>query len=443
MASTTRSCWFPSAGPRDRRTSCPSWRTSPAAGPCRASGWPRWPATTTGSAGSARSSQQCRDLLAAIEKDFAVSGLDLPLYWGNRNWHPYLADTVAAMAADGVRHALAFVTSAYGSYSSCRQYLDDIEAARARAGRDAPRIDKIRHFFNHPGFIGPFAESTRAAIESLPAAGRPVRTWCSRRTACRSRWRRPAGRPVACTRLSCAEAARLVAGQVAAADGRDRPWRLVYQSRSGAPSIAVARPGRVRPPGRPCPATGRRAPSSSRSASSPTTWRSSSTSTSRPRRRASGSASRWRGPRLRAPHPRFVAMITELVRERSVKRPAAGGAAAWRPARSAPAPGPDIARTHAAALTRLGAAARRPGATARDRHPPGPARPGLCRPPRTQAGMLHARRPPGGAGRPEVAGTKSSPTDVVTEMDRAAEALITRAAAGTRPGDAIPRRGGR
>ncbi len=78
--------------------------------------------------------QQCRDLLTAIGKDFAAAGLDLPLYWGNRNWHPYLTGTVAQMAADGVRHAIAFVTSAYGSFSGCRQYLDDIEAARAQAG---------------------------------------------------------------------------------------------------------------------------------------------------------------------------------------------------------------------------------------------------------------------------------------------------------------------
>ena len=117
--------------------------------------------------------QQCRDLLAAIDKDFAASGLSLPLYWGNRNWDPYLADTVAEMAAHGIRRAIAFVTSAYGSYSSCRQYLDDIENARAQVGAAAPRIDKIRHFFNHPGFIGPFTESTLAAIESLPPGARP------------------------------------------------------------------------------------------------------------------------------------------------------------------------------------------------------------------------------------------------------------------------------
>src|SRR6202451_2572865 len=113
--------------------------------------------------------QQCRDLLAAVRADFAASGLALPLYWGNRNWTPYLADTVQAMAQDGVRRAVAFVTSAYSSYSSCRQHLDDIEQARAAVGPGAPQIDKIRRFFNHPGFIEPFAANADAALATLPA----------------------------------------------------------------------------------------------------------------------------------------------------------------------------------------------------------------------------------------------------------------------------------
>ena len=118
--------------------------------------------------------QQCRDLLAAIRADFAASGLSLPVYWGNRNWTPYLTDTVRAMADDGVRRAVALVTSAYSSYSSCRQYLDDIERARAAVGPDAPRIDKIRRFFNHPGFIEPFAEehARRAGHAPRRPAGR-------------------------------------------------------------------------------------------------------------------------------------------------------------------------------------------------------------------------------------------------------------------------------
>ncbi|MCW6006924.1 ferrochelatase, partial [Micromonospora sp. CPCC 205371] len=108
--------------------------------------------------------QQCRDLLAALQ-----AGSDKPVYWGNRNWHPMLADTVAQMRHDGVRHALAFVTSAYGGYSSCRQYLEDIAAARAAVGPDAPVIEKLRHFHDHPGFVEPHADAVRAARATLPA----------------------------------------------------------------------------------------------------------------------------------------------------------------------------------------------------------------------------------------------------------------------------------
>ncbi len=180
--------------------------------------------------------QQCRDLLAAIEKDFAASGLSLPLYWGNRNWDPLLGDTVAAMAADGVRHALAFVTSAYGSYSGCRQYLEDIERARTGAGAGAPRIDKIRHYFNHPGFIEPLADGTLAAIERLPEDVRTgahlVFTAHSIPEAMAAASGPPGDRPPPgryVTQLT--EAARLVAERVGG-----HPWRLVYQSRSGPPA---------------------------------------------------------------------------------------------------------------------------------------------------------------------------------------------------------------
>jgi protoporphyrin/coproporphyrin ferrochelatase len=178
--------------------------------------------------------QQCRDLLAAIGKDFATAGLDLPLYWGNRNWEPYLTPTVAEMAAAGVRHALAFVTSAYGSYSSCRQYLDDIAAARSQAGPGAPRIDKLRHFYNHPGFIEPFADATARAIGSLPPAARDrvplVFTAHSIPEAMAAASGPPPGGRYPAQLMA---AARLVAGRV---DGGRHPWRLVYQSRSGPPS---------------------------------------------------------------------------------------------------------------------------------------------------------------------------------------------------------------
>jgi protoporphyrin/coproporphyrin ferrochelatase len=106
---------------------------------------------------------QCRDLIAALGKE-----IDLPIYWGNRNWAPYLSEVVATMRDDGVEHAIAFVTSPYGSYSSCRQYLDDIDRARATAGAGAPVIDKIRHYHDHPGYIEAHADGVRAALAQLP-----------------------------------------------------------------------------------------------------------------------------------------------------------------------------------------------------------------------------------------------------------------------------------
>jgi protoporphyrin/coproporphyrin ferrochelatase len=179
--------------------------------------------------------QQCRDLLAAVRADFAANGLSLPLYWGNRNWAPYLADPVQAMADAGVRRAVAFVTSAYSSYSSCRQYLDDIEQARAAVGPAAPRIDKIRHFFNHPGFIEPFAGNVRAALATLPAELRDdahlVFTAHSVPLAMAEASGPPGdgGRYVA----ELTEAARLIAERTGAGA---HPTSLVYQSRSGPPS---------------------------------------------------------------------------------------------------------------------------------------------------------------------------------------------------------------
>jgi ferrochelatase len=141
------------------------------------------------------------------------------------------------MAANGVRRAIAFVTSAYGSYSSCRQYLDDIEIARRQVGPGAPRIDKIRHFFNHPGFIGPFTESTLAAIGSLPPGTRPDAPLVFTAHSVPESMAAGSGPAGGLYPAQLAEAARLVAARVAAADGRERSWRLVYQSRSGPPSV--------------------------------------------------------------------------------------------------------------------------------------------------------------------------------------------------------------
>jgi protoporphyrin/coproporphyrin ferrochelatase len=196
---------------------------------------------------------QCRALLAAVDADFAARGVGLPLYWGNRNWQPYLTETVARMAAAGVRRAVAFVTSAYSSYSACRQYRDDIERARAEVGKGAPVIDKIRPYFNHPGFIDPFADATRTALASLPpgvrGAARLVFTAHSvpdamaaisgSPSAGTARPGQPGGRYAA----ELSEAARLVTGKVfadhaqRAAGGGAPSFDLVYQSRSGPPRV--------------------------------------------------------------------------------------------------------------------------------------------------------------------------------------------------------------
>jgi protoporphyrin/coproporphyrin ferrochelatase len=111
---------------------------------------------------------QNRALIAALEAEFAQHGLKMPVYWGNRNWNPFLADTIRQMAADGIQRALAFVTSAFSSYSGCRQYRENIAAAQAEVGERAPQIDKLRMFYNHPGFVGPMADRVREAMSKIP-----------------------------------------------------------------------------------------------------------------------------------------------------------------------------------------------------------------------------------------------------------------------------------
>src|SRR5919206_280478 len=108
--------------------------------------------------------EQNRRLISALERELKERGPRLPVYWGNRNWHPLLADTLRRMRDDGIKNALAFVTSAYSSYSGCRQYREDIERAREAVGEGAPRVEKLRAFYNHPGFVGPNIENLRAAV---------------------------------------------------------------------------------------------------------------------------------------------------------------------------------------------------------------------------------------------------------------------------------------
>lgn len=165
---------------------------------------------------------QNRALLAALRASLDEAGpRGLPLYWGNRNWAPYLADTVRDMARDGVRRALAFVTSAFSSYSGCRQYLEDIERARAEVGPGAPEVEKLRPFYNHPRFIAAAADHVRGGLETAGAPARLVFTAHSIPTAMAS----------ACDyEPQLREACLLVARAV----GHDA-WDLVYQSRSGPP----------------------------------------------------------------------------------------------------------------------------------------------------------------------------------------------------------------
>src|SRR5579883_1451205 len=115
---------------------------------------------------------QNRELIAALEAELVRHGPRLPVYWGNRNWHPLLTDTLRVMKKDGVRRALAFATSAYSSYSGCRQYLEDIAHARAEMGDDAPEIDKLRTFHNHPGFIAAMAARISGALAEMPSERR-------------------------------------------------------------------------------------------------------------------------------------------------------------------------------------------------------------------------------------------------------------------------------
>jgi protoporphyrin/coproporphyrin ferrochelatase len=116
--------------------------------------------------------QQTRDLIAALEIELAEHGPKLPVYWGNRNWHPMLADALRRMKDDGIQRALAFVTSAYSSYSGCRQYREDIARAQAAVGDGAPAVDKLRVFFNHPGFLDATTERVKDALQALPTGAR-------------------------------------------------------------------------------------------------------------------------------------------------------------------------------------------------------------------------------------------------------------------------------
>lgn len=190
---------------------------------------------------------QNRKLIAALKQELETNGPPLPIYFGNRNWHPMLADTLRQMRDDGVKRALAFVTSAYSSYSSCRQYLENIADAQQAVGPVAPRIEKLRAFYNHPLFIEANVANVKAALEQIPQKRR------SETHIVFTAHSIPESMAQNCDyEEQLKEASRLVAegifagaGLVSARDGNSPgtagsdetcPYKLVFQSRSGPPA---------------------------------------------------------------------------------------------------------------------------------------------------------------------------------------------------------------
>jgi ferrochelatase len=178
----------------------------------------------------------CRTLLADIQAAFTAAGIDLPLYWGNRNAPPFLDDVVAEMAADGIKHAVAFVTSAYSSYSGCRQYRENIEAARQVVGATAPVIDKLRVFFNHPGFIEPTGDALAETLASHDP--RTTHVFFTAHSI-------PTASAATCDyEDQIRDAAQLVIDHVVSVSGQsaEPTWSLAWQSRSGPPSMPWLEP---------------------------------------------------------------------------------------------------------------------------------------------------------------------------------------------------------
>ncbi|MEK6261810.1 MAG: ferrochelatase [Planctomycetota bacterium] len=170
---------------------------------------------------------QVREFIAALRPELDRAGIDLPIYWGNRNWHPLLPDTLRQMAQDGIQRALAFFTSAYSSYSGCRQYRENVTLAREAVGPEAPTVDKLRVFYNHPDFITTNVERIRSAFERIPEASRATARVAFTAHSI------PLSMANNCdyaTQLN--ETCRLIASEL---DLPPERWSLVYQSRSGRP----------------------------------------------------------------------------------------------------------------------------------------------------------------------------------------------------------------
>ncbi|WP_435015463.1 ferrochelatase [Tundrisphaera sp. TA3] len=171
---------------------------------------------------------QVRDLIAALRPELDRHGIDVPIYWGNRNWQPMLADTTRAMAEARVGRALALVLSGYSSYSGCRQYREDIAKAQEAVGPEAPAVDKIRVFYNHPEWIAVNAERVAEAVSQIPPERRDAAHVVFTAHSI------PESMAVGCNYAQqLEETCRLVAEASGVDAGR---WTLAYQSRSGRPT---------------------------------------------------------------------------------------------------------------------------------------------------------------------------------------------------------------
>ncbi|NOY89610.1 MAG: ferrochelatase [Deltaproteobacteria bacterium] len=173
-----------------------------------------------------------RQLVAALRQAFITKGPELKVYFGNRNWHPLLEDTLRKMRDDGVERALVFATSAFGSYSGCRQYQEDLERAREAVGEDAPELSKLRLFHNHPGFIEAQVARVEQALERVPEERRAGARLAF--TAHSIPLSMDATSPY---RDQLEESCRLVAEELG-----KREWQLVFQSRSGPPEVPWLEP---------------------------------------------------------------------------------------------------------------------------------------------------------------------------------------------------------
>ncbi len=183
---------------------------------------------------------QNRALLSAIRADLAAHGIDLPVFWGNRNWTPYLSEALTEMSAAGVRRALCFVTSAYSSYSGCRQYRENLADATEiviAAGGAPVQLEKLRVYFDHPGFVEPWIDSTVAALEQLPAGERDLAALVFTTHSIPLAQAASSGPRGDAYVAQHEVVADLVATAVSERTGiKGRRWDLVYQSRSGPPT---------------------------------------------------------------------------------------------------------------------------------------------------------------------------------------------------------------